>query len=106
MKINTLEYVIGIVVTIALCGIGILIIMSPDQNYVAGNNFSMNHTLLLQQASQFVEHRRVLSGVSIDTSLFSDPLFLNLRTDNIPVSEQPIGKNNLFEPMTTGNLGL
>jgi len=105
MKINTLEYVIGAVIALSLIVIGILMIMAPDQDFVPGADSPFTQSLLLQQAGQFVQHTNTLKNVAIDTSIFTDPLFQRLRSDKVPVIEQPVGKSNLFEPATSINSG-
>jgi hypothetical protein len=52
---------------------------------------------MLRQTQQFVEHRNVLTEVTLDTEILQLPEFRSLRTFSPEPNQFPVGRNNPFE---------
>lgn len=96
MKSNPLEYIITGVIFFGLVGLGFLLLFRPE---VVSNNpgAPASESQLLARAGGFIEHRLILSQITLDTNFFNDSRFRQLRNDRSVTVEQPIGKPQLFD---------
>ncbi len=52
-----------------------------------------------QADQQFLQLLLKIQNVRIDTAIFSDPSFLSLQDDGLPILDQPQGRPNPFAPI-------
>ncbi len=57
---------------------------------------------MLTNTQVFIERRALLDKTTIDTEIFSDPVFKSYKTFNTPILEESVGRPNPFGK-TTGN---
>ncbi len=57
---------------------------------------------MLANSQLFIERRQELETVSINADLFSDERFMSLQSYDRPLTEQPVGRPDPFQP-ATGN---
>ncbi len=55
---------------------------------------------LIAKTEEFIDHTETLQRLSIDTAVLDDPNFTSLVSYSSDVPEQPIGKPNLFDPVS------
>lgn len=95
MKTNPLEYLIIGVIIVGLLGLGALLLFRPE-SLINKADSTVKENQLLARASVFMEHRIALSEVVINTDIFKDTRFKQLRNDRLFIPEQPVGKADLF----------
>jgi len=96
MKLSIIEYVIGGIIIAGLLLIGFLLILNPGSDLNISQSIQ-NQSSVLQQANNFIEYRRTLASINIDTTFFSDNRLINFQLLDTSIAEQPIGKQELFE---------
>ncbi len=55
-----------------------------------------------QEEQQFLNLLLKIQGITIDTAIFSDPVFKSLQDDGLEIPDQPHGRRNPFAPIGTG----
>ena len=53
---------------------------------------------MLSNSQLFIERRRELEAIELDLQFFTDDRLLSLQSVNEPLVEQPVGRENPFEP--------
>lgn len=88
MPHSNLEYIIAIVITVSLVGVGTLLFLNNQpENSIEGQ---VSNEVLLIRAQEFVSHRQLLSQSQIDTDFFNSSEFRLVQTINNPISSQPV----------------
>jgi len=100
---NIIEYIITGVIVLGLLIVGALLLFRPGTEGGIGGGLSGTESEVLSRASAFVEYRRSLEQVQIDTTFFNEPRFQALRTTSVSISQQPTGKSTLFDTAITNN---
>ena len=67
---------------------------STTLSFVKGSDVSPE---LLAKTSVFIVRRAKLEGLTLDTSMFTDPSFTSLRSYTTEIPEQTVGRTNLFD---------
>lgn len=44
-----------------------------------------------------------IKDLNIDPSIFSNPVYLSLQDDGLPIVDEPVGRDNPFAPLTAGS---
>jgi len=55
------------------------------------------------EEQQFLALLLKIQHITIDQKIFSDPVFLSLQDDGLPILDQPQGRTNPFAPIGSGN---
>lgn len=98
---QTLKNIIAFSILAGVAVIGYFLFIQRDATTLLSNQDEIMADLLLVQARSFIEKRRALEALAIDTSVLLDPKFTSLDTFTVPVVTQPVGKTSLFEPAQT-----
>lgn len=100
---NIIEYIITGVIILGLLIVGALLLFRPGSESVGIDGLTANESAILSRASAFVEYRRSLEAVQIDSTFFSDPRFQSLRTNSVVIPQQATGKPRLFDTARTNS---
>jgi len=55
------------------------------------------------EEQQFLALLLKIQHITIDQKIFTDPVFLSLQDDGLPILDQPQGRTNPFAPIGSGN---
>jgi hypothetical protein len=96
-SITNIIVLIGLSIT-AVAG---YFVFSQNSSPFLETSFSDQQTQDLIASSQlFIDRSRTLSAISMDMSIFADPVFNSLKSYSPPPSEFPIGRSNPFKPVS------
>src|SRR3989338_6324194 len=57
------------------------------------------------QAQKLIQSLAVLSTVQLDGAIFSNPSFTTLVDFSLPITVEPVGRENPFSPLSAGEIG-
>jgi len=77
---------------------------STDTSNLASDNATASSTeTTTPEEQQFLALLLKIQHITINQSIFSDPVFLSLQDDGLPILDQPQGRPNPFAPIGSGN---
>lgn len=87
-----------IILILVVAAAGIYFYIERDAVDLTLNGGDVNTDTVTTNTMLFMQRRAQLEQLSIDSSLFLDPRFRELRSFTPPVPERPIGRDNPFLP--------
>ena len=98
---QTLQNLLVLAAFVILVGLGYYLFTQRDSNVLSlvGAQAEVS-PVLLQDTRVFIERRATLEAQKLDTSLFTDPAFISLRSYHTDIPEQEVGRSNIFDDPT------
>ena len=87
-----------LLITLAFAGYYLFVQKSEGLDEV---DMSLTQDMMIN-TQVFIERRAVLDKTTIDTEIFSNPVFKSYKSFNEPILEQPVGRENPFGKTTNG----
>ncbi len=101
-----LKKIIVAVLVLGVCFLAYVLFLKPDPTaevLVSGGSFDLQSgepsTEARLLASQITQALLRVQQISLDKTLFSDPLFVSLEDRSTPIIEEPLGRSNPFAPL-------
>lgn len=95
-SITNILVLAGIVITAVA---GYFLFTQDSTMFLSTGSSDQQLEQLLQSSQLFVERSRTLSQITMDTTLFDDPVFTSLKSFSPPPGEFGVGRNNPFTPV-------
>ncbi len=93
---SSLKNIIVLLVILTFAFVGYYIFVQDNNSQIDSISDTTVTDEMLAKTSLFIERRAILDSITLDTTVFEDPLFVSYRNFTLPVFEQPIGKTNPF----------
>lgn len=93
---SSLKNIIVLLVILTFAFAGYYIFVQNNNSQVDSISDTTVTDEMLAKTSLFIERRAILDSITLDTSVFEDPLFISYRNFTLPIFEQPVGKTNPF----------
>jgi len=90
---------------------GVVIVMAAAAWYFLGGSPESDSVLSVEaptvppQAQKLIQSLAVLSSVTLDGSIFSNPSFQALVDFSTPITVEPVGRVNPFLPLSASEMG-
>jgi hypothetical protein len=95
---QTLKNIFALALLAGVAILGYFMFIQKDATSLFVTEDSVIANDLLVQASSFIEKRQKIDSLSLDIQILTNEKFSSLTTYTKPVSDQPVGKETLFEP--------
>jgi len=95
---QTLKNIFAISFLLLVAGLGYFLFIQRDASGLLLSEDPVVASQLLVQASTFIEKRRRVEAVAVDTSILTNDKFTRLVIYTDPVPVQPLSKEFIFEP--------
>ena len=97
---NTFSVVMGVIVITAVC----FFVCQYRTNADSSNEalVSVENGAIGQAGNEMLQLLLKLKSLSLDENIFEDEAFQNLKDFSLKLQEQPVGRNNPFAPVKSG----
>ena len=99
---STMKNITIALVLITVAFVGYYMYAQKGASELGESDMSLTQDMLLN-TQVFIERRTLLDKTTIDTEIFSDPIFKSYKSFNTPILEESIGRPNPFGKTTVGN---
>ena len=93
---SSLKNIIVLLVILTFAFVGYYIFVQDNNSQIDSVSDTTVTDDMFAKTSLFIERRAVLDSITLDTSVFEDPLFISYRNFTLPIFEEPVGKTNPF----------
>jgi hypothetical protein len=95
---NQLQNIILIMSSVMILALGSYLLLNRGTNNLNTESGTLTRNEIFTRSGDIFGRLQSIQSININTAIFSNPQFIGLQTFTQSVPEQPVGKQEIFEP--------